>query len=44
MTEDLLYVFFVLWALTDGFKPLYVKAVIASAYIGLLSFLYKLFI
>ena len=33
MTEDLFYIFFLLWNLTDGFNPPYVESIIASAYI-----------
>lgn len=40
MTEDLSYIFFMLWTLTGGFNPLYFKAIITSSYLGLL-YLYK---
>ena len=33
MTEDLLYLFFLSWPLTDGFNPPYVEALTASAYV-----------
>ena len=30
--EDLFFVFFMLWFLTDGFNPFYLKTAVASAY------------
>ena len=40
MTEDLFYLFFLLWSLTGGFNPSYVKALTASSYM-LLNCFYK---